>query len=82
MTTATLPTDNETLQLSAIYRELLDELDELMNAQLPTHQYDQAIELVSETVGQAVRILTARCPDCDSSDIRIICGDCDPYPNE
>jgi len=85
-TMITPKTDAEALQLSAIYRRLLDDIDGLYedndrvqegsHHRLPSGLYDQAVELISGAVGEALQVVSQRCSRCDSSNISISCMDC------
>jgi len=77
MTTAQL-TDIEALKLSAIYRRCLDDLERLGSSRMAftATTHDQAIELISQAVSEAVAVVSQRCPYCDSSDVTLVCGEC------
>jgi len=81
MTTGPLD-DKEALQLSAIYRRCLDDLEGLCGFDLRAQFYDQAVERINEAVGEALSVVSARCPKCDSDRIAVMCADCEYAVNK
>lgn len=73
----TMPTnDNTALQLSAIYRRCLDDLEGTCGFDLRSEFYDQAVERINEAVSEALAVVGQRCPKCTSSNVAIFCKDC------
>ncbi len=67
---------NETIALSHIYAALLTDFEAQVDVRIRPGQRARMIEMVSEAVGQALSVTSARCSKCDSKDITVICGGC------
>jgi hypothetical protein len=52
-------TDAETLQLSAIYRRLINDLEQKSGVRLSASDYDAAVKLVEEGFTEAVPLILA-----------------------
>lgn len=74
--TEVIRTDNEALQLSAIYRRCLDDLEGTCGFDLRAEFYDAAVERINEAVSEALAVVGQRCPVCDSTDVTIDCAAC------
>lgn len=66
----------ETLKLSRIYSSLVDDFEAMSDFRLRPPQRQRMIEIIVESVNSALRVVSQRCPKCDSADITIVCGSC------
>ena len=69
----------EALRLSGIYRKLLDDLEGIGffgSVPIPSEHYDEAIQVISDAFSEAVQVLSQRCEKCDSTNVKVICSDC------
>lgn len=69
------------LQLSLIYKRLLDELFTLAFCRGPYEvfrgeRHQSALTTISQAFSEAVGLLSQRCPKCDSPDTIVICSHC------
>ncbi len=67
---------NETIILSRIYSSLLSDFEAMSDIRIRDPQRSRMIEMISESVHSALRVMSSRCPKCDSKDITVICGGC------
>lgn len=70
------PTDNETLKLSRIYRSTVNDIEDIVGVAINHDDEQRLIEVLGETVGAAMAVVSQHCPVCDSSAIKIVCADC------
>lgn len=64
------------LELSIIYRTLLTDITCLLNISPSPAEASQCVTLINEAFSRAVNHLSARCPQCDSDDVTIVCDSC------
>lgn len=72
MSTEVTTTLETSLQLSLIYKRLLNSLKQCRRRD----EQVAAMALVNEAFNEAVRYLSARCPKCDADDTSLICREC------
>lgn len=71
-----LTSTEEALKLSIIYYGLLRDLSDLTGIEFPMEYRNQALQLVTDAVHEALGVVSMRCAKCDSSDIAVICAEC------